>query len=92
MPGLSPVLVVSVVLLAIIGEMAGVVAVQIGASRRYDGPMGKSDRALLFGLIALLLGMGLDPVPWADLLLLIALLLSVMTILNRAHHALQELS
>jgi len=47
-PGLSPVLVVAVVLVAIIGEMTGVVAVQIGASRRYDGPMGKSDRALVF--------------------------------------------
>ena len=32
-------------------EMAGVVAVQIGAERRYDGPMGKSDRAFTFGLL-----------------------------------------
>ena len=37
---------------------AGVVAVQIGAARRYDGPMGKSDRAFVFGSLALLLGMG----------------------------------
>ncbi len=34
------------VLLAALSEMAGVVAVQVGAERRYDGPMGKSDRAL----------------------------------------------
>lgn len=49
---------VVVVLLAVISEMTGVVAVQIGASRRYDGPMGKSDRAFLFGLLALLGGLG----------------------------------
>ena len=40
-------------LLAVISEMAGVVAVQVGASRRYDGPMGKSDRAFAFGALAL---------------------------------------
>jgi len=53
-PGLSPILIVIVVVLAIISEMTGVIAVQIGASRRYDGPMGKSDRAFVFGLIAFL--------------------------------------
>ena len=39
--GFRPELVVAAVLLAAISEMAGVVAVQIGASRRYEGPMGK---------------------------------------------------
>ena len=42
----DPILVVLVVLLAIISEMTGVLGVQIGASRRYDGPMGKSDGPL----------------------------------------------
>jgi len=37
--------------------MTGVIGVQIGASRRYDGPLGKSDRAFLFGLMGLLLGL-----------------------------------
>src|SRR5262245_10065723 len=40
-PGVSPVAVVIAVLLAGLSEMAGVVAVQVGAERRYDGPMGK---------------------------------------------------
>ncbi len=34
-------------------EFAGVLGQAVGASRRYDGPMGKSDRALLLGALAL---------------------------------------
>ncbi|MDN3719906.1 CDP-alcohol phosphatidyltransferase family protein [Roseibium salinum] len=48
LPFVSAPLVVGLVVLAIIGEMTGVVGVQIGAGRRYDGPFGKSDRAALF--------------------------------------------
>ena len=40
-----------IVVLTLVSEMTGVVAVQIGASRRYDGPMGKSDRAFVFEFI-----------------------------------------
>ena len=42
--GLSAALLVIFIILAVISEMTGVIAVQIGASRRYDGPLGKSDR------------------------------------------------
>ncbi len=90
--GLSPVLVVIVVLLAVISEMTGVVAVQIGASRRYDGPMGKSDRAFVFGLLALLIGIGISPEPWGNWLLVLVVILSVVTISNRIRRALQEVS
>jgi CDP-diacylglycerol---glycerol-3-phosphate 3-phosphatidyltransferase len=50
---LSPAPLFIFALLAAISEMAGVVSLQIGASRRYDGPLGKSDRAFVFGLLAL---------------------------------------
>jgi len=82
---------VVIVLLAVISEMTGVVAVQIGAQRRYDGPMGKSDRAVVFGAIGLVLGMGMDPQPWMDYLLAIVCLLSCLTIFNRARKALVQL-
>jgi CDP-diacylglycerol--glycerol-3-phosphate 3-phosphatidyltransferase len=39
--------------LAVLNEFAGVLAKVIGGERRYDGPMGKSDRAFLVGLICL---------------------------------------
>lgn len=41
------------VLLALLGEAAGILGASIGASRRYDGPMGKSDRALVCGALGL---------------------------------------
>jgi CDP-diacylglycerol---glycerol-3-phosphate 3-phosphatidyltransferase len=90
--GLSPMLVVAVVILAIVSEMTGVVAVQIGATRRYDGPMGKSDRAFLFGLLALLAGSGVSLALWADYLLAAAGLLLCLTIFNRARNALKEVT
>lgn len=89
-PGISPELVVAVVILSILTEMAGVVAVQIGATRRYDGPMGKSDRAFVFGLLALLLGFGLAPGLWADTGLVVVAALTALTIVNRASRALSE--
>ena len=88
--GFRPDLIVAIVLLSVISEMTGVVAVQIGASRRYEGPMGKSDRAFAFGLICLLLGCGVSLEPWLDIALGLMLFLLSVTILNRAKHALQE--
>ena len=89
--GVSPVMVNAVVVLAVLSEMTGVAAVQIGASRRYDGPMGKSDRALGFGLLAVLLGCGLEPGAWVNACLGVMALLTAVTILNRARAALKEL-
>ena len=89
-PGVSPPLVVAIVLLAVIAEMAGVVGVQIGASRRYDGPMGKSDRAFAFGLLALLLGLGVAPGRWTTAFLAVVALLAALTIINRSRRALAE--
>lgn len=89
--GISPIAVVATVVLAALSEMTGVVAVQIGASRRYDGPMGKSDRAAAFGLLAVLLGCGLEPGAWANAGLLVIAALTAATILRRARGALDEL-
>jgi len=55
-PEFDPWMMIGVVILSVLTEMSGVIGVQIGASRRYDGPLGKSDRAFLFGLMGLLLG------------------------------------
>ncbi|MGB5585136.1 MAG: CDP-alcohol phosphatidyltransferase family protein [Gammaproteobacteria bacterium] len=89
-PGISPLVVVIVVLLSVLTEMTGVVAVQIGASRRYDGPMGKSDRAFAFGLLAFLLGFGLEAEWWANAGLVLVGVLSAWTVVTRAVRALNE--
>jgi len=89
-PCLPAPIIVMIVVLAIVGEMAGVVAIQIGAERRYDGPMGKSDRAFVFGLLALLLGLGIAPGFWSVALLTLVALLAMLTILNRSRRALAK--
>ena len=52
---IQPELLLLIVFLAILSEYAGVMAPLIGQSRRYDGPMGKSDRAFAFGLLAVII-------------------------------------
>ena len=83
-PGLNAKLVVLVVVTGIIAEMAGALGPLIGAPRRYDGPLGKSDRAFAFGLLAVLIGIGLTPGLWSTLYLAALLLLTALTVLNRA--------
>ncbi|MCA1858423.1 CDP-alcohol phosphatidyltransferase family protein [Massilia oculi] len=86
--GASAPLVVIVVVAALLAEFAGVLAQATGAARAYDGPMGKSDRAVAFGLAALLLAAGAAPA-WFNGLLLLVLLLSLLTIFNRLRRALR---
>lgn len=92
LPGINIPLLVILTLLAVMSEMIGVVAVQIGASRRYDGPSGKSDRALFFGLLGLLYALGVNPGMWSSAVLLLIIVLLAVTIINRAKSALREVS
>ena len=48
---LGPIWALPVVLFPI-AEFAGVLALALGGERRYDGPMGKSDRAVVYSLLA----------------------------------------
>ena len=41
------------ILLSIVNEFCGLIAKVISGERRYDGPMGKSDRAFLIGVICI---------------------------------------
>jgi len=47
-----------VIVAACVSEMAGALGPMVGATRRFDGPMGKSDRALVFGALGLYVGLG----------------------------------
>lgn len=89
---ISPILIISIVILAIIGEMVGVIAIQIGATRRYDGPMGKSDRAFIFSIISLFIACNIKLTIWMNCLLFIIVILLILTIYNRISHALQEVA
>lgn len=76
--------------LGLVVEGAGLAAVQIGAPRGYQGPMGKSDRALAFGLLAFLLALGLAGTLLSSLILLVIIALAVWTIFNRVNAALDH--
>jgi CDP-diacylglycerol---glycerol-3-phosphate 3-phosphatidyltransferase len=90
-PPFEPLLIVGIALFAVISEMTGVLGVPIGGSRRYDGPMGKSDRAFVFGALGLLLGLNVPILGIVRPILWIVLLLLLLTILNRARCALREI-
>jgi len=80
------------VVLAVTSEMTGVIAQSLGASRRYDGPMGKSDRAFVFGALALALGLGVEAGRWVNVLMLALAILTAVTIVNRMRNGLKELA
>jgi len=86
---LSPIAAVFAVMLAGLTEMTGVTGQTIGSTRRYDGPMGKSDRAFAYGLLAFLLAIGLGGAVWTHLYQWAIVILLVVTIWNRARKALQ---
>lgn len=87
-------MVVTLVALGLCAEVARLAALGIGASRRQDGPMGKSDRAIVFGLIGLIgLILALDntAAPWLPWLLIPASVMALATIGNRMRTALHEI-
>jgi len=89
-PGVSSGLVALVVVFGIIGEMAGALGPMIKVPRRYDGPLGKSDRAFAFGLLGVLIGIGIAPGLWTGVYLTVVLALSAVTVLNRARRIVAE--
>lgn len=79
-----------VIVLSIVTEFAGALGPTFGASRRYDGPMGKSDRAVVFGALGLWIGL-LAPLPaWLGWLVPILAALLVLTVVNRVRAGVVE--
>jgi CDP-diacylglycerol--glycerol-3-phosphate 3-phosphatidyltransferase len=85
--GSSAWLVIAVVLLAVISEFAGLLPAALGGERAYEGPMGKSDRALVFSVAALLIGCGMPVNAHLDALWLAMIALLLLTIINRCRAA-----
>jgi CDP-diacylglycerol---glycerol-3-phosphate 3-phosphatidyltransferase len=77
-------------LIAVLTEYAGALGVMAGGARRYDGPFGKSDRALALGVLAALLASGAACEGWGFLVFPILALLSALTVVNRVRAGLQE--
>src|SRR5262249_50211480 len=90
LPPFSPLAIGVVVVLALLSEYAGALGPLVGASRRFDGPMGKSDRAFVFGALGLWAGLGAQLPEWAALAMPAMALALVLTILNRVRGGLRE--
>lgn len=75
---------------AALSEYAGVLGLMVGASRRYDGPMGKSDRAFVIGVLGLLLAFGWAGATVVSAVAALAALLCVLTMARRVRQGLKE--
>lgn len=80
----------AVIVLAGLSEFAGALGPTVGASRRYDGPMGKSDRAFIFGALGLYVALGWPLGGGAAWLMPLLAALVAWTIANRIRRALAE--
>ena len=75
--------VIGFLLLSVINEFCGLLAKIISGERRYDGPMGKSDRALLVGLICIALCFSNSILIYIDYLFIIAIIMMLISSLLR---------
>lgn len=92
LPGAPAGLALGAVFLAGLSEFVGVLGQTVGGGRRYDGPCGKSDRAFLYGAVALLLGLGVPMAPYLKYVFGGLLLLLLATVWNRGRQALRAAS
>ncbi|MGH1519569.1 CDP-alcohol phosphatidyltransferase family protein [Chryseobacterium sp. JK1] len=77
------------ILMSIINEFSGLIGKVVGKERRYDGPMGKSDRALIVGLYGLLIFFGVSITGISHYIfgiLIFLLLVSTYTRLKKSLH------
>jgi CDP-diacylglycerol--glycerol-3-phosphate 3-phosphatidyltransferase len=74
--------------LSLFSEIAGILATAIGKKRRYDGPMGKSDRAFCLGIMGFLMAFGWINDLWAIVIFGGLSFLLFLTIFSRIKNAL----
>lgn len=80
------------IFLAALTEFAGVLGQTVGSSRRYDGPLGKSDRALVFGALGLWIGIGAPLPSWFGWIVPVIAVLLIVTVVNRVRAGLREVA
>lgn len=88
---ISPLLLFIFIFFSILVELTANIAVQIGAFRRYEGPMGKSDRAILMGIISILVAINYQEKLPYQVLMFIGIGGAIVTIYNRIRASLYEI-
>ncbi len=82
--------IITFICLCIINEFAGLLAKIISGERRYDGPMGKSDRAFIIGLYGLLAYFGLYHFSFSPYIFMLLIALISLSTFLRLKNALKE--
>ena len=88
--GVSMWVVVVFAFAAFLTEFAGVLGPHLGAPRRYDGPVGKSDRAIGIAIVLALLALGVPGGVWVSAVILVMTVLALWTAFRRATAILAE--
>src|SRR5262245_44859139 len=76
---------------AVLTEFSGVLGRALGPTRRYDGPMGKSDRAFVVGALGLATCLFPDSVRACASIFSLSTILTIVACFNRLMRALKEL-
>ncbi len=80
----------AIIFIATLTEFVGVTAASLGSSRRYDGPMGKSDRAVVFGVLGAWIAIdGILP-QWMFWLQPVLCALLILTVVKRIRNGMAE--
>ena len=80
---LNELLLLAFLFLSVINEYAGILGKAVSSERRYEGPMGKSDRAFVVGLFSLLLFFMPSLILIKDYVFLIIIILLIISTLIR---------
>ena len=80
----------AVMFCAALTEFAGVLGVAHGNGRQYDGPMGKSDRAVVFGSLGMWISLAGELPSWTWLLSPVLCVLMIWTSVNRIRSGLRN--
>lgn len=83
LPFINTYLLFAFIILAVVNEFAGVLGKAMGGERRYEGPMGKSDRALFLGLICIVLYFWTAAQPYMNITFGLAILLLLISTVTR---------
>lgn len=90
LPDSNAILVLFMLLCAVMTEFCGILAQTLNGVRSYAGPLGKSDRALLFGTWGIAMAYWPPVVQWNNALWGVATLLLIWTVANRCRSAMRQ--
>lgn len=77
------------IVLSVVNEFCGILGKAMGGERRYDGPMGKSDRATIIGVLSLLFYFEIEIQDFLNYIFIAVLLLVLLSSIIRLKHAIK---